>query len=148
MPVFDTSFTVPAPLQKVAEFHRDTRALKRLTPPPVFVQIHSMEPLAEGSRSVFTMWFGPLPLRWTAIHSNVDTMHGFTDTQEKGPLQSWQHTHHFEAIDERTSQVTEHIVYSHKSGWWGIFTRLAFAPLGLKLMFAYRAVVTRLACQR
>lgn len=85
MPVFDTSFTVPAPLQKVAEFHRDTRALKRLTPPPVFVQIHSMEPLAEGSRSVFTMWFGPLPLRWTAIHSNVDTMHGFTDTQEKGP---------------------------------------------------------------
>ena len=66
MPVFDFTFSVRAPLQAVAAFHHDTRALKRLTPPPVFVQIHSMEPLAEGSRSEFSMWFGPVPLRWVA----------------------------------------------------------------------------------
>jgi len=148
MPVFDFTFTVHAPLQAVADFHRDSRTLKRLTPPPVFVQIHSMEPLAEGSRSVFSMWFGPVPLRWVALHSNVDALRGFTDTQESGPLQTWQHTHRFKAIDTHSSRVSEQIVYSHKPGWRGLLTRLLFAPIGLRFMFTYRAQVTRRACER
>jgi hypothetical protein len=44
-----------------------------------------MEPLAEGSISDFTLWFGPLPIRWTARHSHIDPLHGFTDTQVRGP---------------------------------------------------------------
>ena len=48
MPVFETSFLVPASLSAVAAFHRGTEALKQLTPPPVFVQLHHVEPLAEG----------------------------------------------------------------------------------------------------
>ena len=40
MPVFDYSFTVPASLAAVRDFHRDTSALKRLTPPPTIVQLH------------------------------------------------------------------------------------------------------------
>jgi ligand-binding SRPBCC domain-containing protein len=148
MPVFDFTFTVRAPLQVVADFHRDSRTLKRLTPPPVFVQIHSMEPLAEGSRSEFSMWFGHVPLRWMALHSYVHGLRGFTDTHESGPLQTWQHTHRFEAIDTHSSRVSEHIVYSHKTGWRGLLTRLLFAPIGLRFMFTYRARVTRRACER
>ena len=53
MPVFDFSFTVDAPLSAVRDFHRDTSALKRLTPPPTFVRLISIEPLAEGSVSKF-----------------------------------------------------------------------------------------------
>ena len=48
MPVFDYSFTVDAPLAAVRDFHHDTSALKRLTPPTTIVQLHSIEPLAEG----------------------------------------------------------------------------------------------------
>ena len=44
--VFDFQFTVEAPLQAVATFHSDTRALKDLTPPPIITQIHRVEPLA------------------------------------------------------------------------------------------------------
>ena len=82
MPVFDYAFTVRAPLARVAEFHRDTRALQRLSPPPMFVQLHRLEPLAEGSVAEFTLWLGPLPLRWRAVHSNVDPLGGFTDTNQ------------------------------------------------------------------
>lgn len=148
MKTFTFSFTVPASIQRVAEFHKDSSALKRLSPPPVFVQIHAMQPLAEGSRSEFTMWFGPIAVRWVAVHSNVDPLHGFTDTQESGPLQWWQHTHRFEALDGASTRVSEQIVYAHKPGWRGWLTRLVFAPLGLRVMFTYRAWVTRRACSR
>src|SRR5512141_1391989 len=95
MQVFEYSFTVDAPVEAVAEFHRDTRALKRLTPPPVWVQLQRVDPLAEGSVSEFTLWFGPLPVRWQALHSNVDRLRGFTDTQARGPMRQWRHRHRF-----------------------------------------------------
>lgn len=44
MPVFDFQFTVRAPLTAVRDFHRDTSALRRLTPPPTIVQLHAIEP--------------------------------------------------------------------------------------------------------
>jgi hypothetical protein len=82
MPTFDFTFTVNAPLADVREFHRDTSALKRLTPPPTIVQLHDVEPLGEGSVSRFTLWVGPLPLRWTAVHRDVSER-GFTDVQRE-----------------------------------------------------------------
>jgi ligand-binding SRPBCC domain-containing protein len=143
MKTFNYSFRVNAPLRKVAEFHRDTRALKLLSPPTMFVQLHQWEPLAEGSKAEFTMWFGPIPLHWLAVHSRVDALHGFTDTQMHGPMQTWQHTHHFESLDEQSTLVNEHVKYEYKSGLAGIFTRILFNPLGLQILFTYRAWVTR-----
>lgn len=143
MSVFEYTFTVRAPLAAVAQFHRDTRALKRLSPPPLFVQLQRVEPLAEGSVAEFTLWFGPFPLRWQAVHSNVDALHGFTDIQTRGPLQRWRHTHRFEALDEAATRVVEYIEYEHADGWLGALTRLLFSPLGLRFLFAYRSWVTR-----
>ncbi len=143
MAIFETSFSVSAPLAAVAAFHRGTEALKILTPPPVFVQLHRVEPLAEGSRSEFSMWFGPFPIRWIAIHSQVDPLHGFTDTQVSGPMAAWQHTHRFEALGASLTRIDERIEYSYPPGWQGLFARILFNPLGLRLMFAYRAYITR-----
>lgn len=56
---FDFTITIRASLAAVADFHHDARALKRLTPPPIFVQLHRVEPLAEGSIVDFTLWFDP-----------------------------------------------------------------------------------------
>jgi ligand-binding SRPBCC domain-containing protein len=78
MPVFDYKFTVHASLQELSDFHRDTSALKKLTPPPTIVQLHESEPMEEGSVSRFTLWVGPLPLRWKAVHRGVSER-GFTD---------------------------------------------------------------------
>ncbi len=142
MPTFDYHFTVPAPLAAVAKFHSDTRALKLLTPPPTIVQLHSVEPLAEGSVSKFTLWVGPLPLRWTAVHRDVSER-GFTDVQVAGPVARWEHTHTFTPLDPHATRIEEHIEFEHRRGPWGLVTRALFAWPNLRLMFAYRAWVTR-----
>lgn len=146
--VFDYSFTVRAPLAAVAEFHHDTRALKRLTPPPLFAQLHRVEPLAENSVAEFTLWFGPLPVHWVAIHSSVDPQRGFTDTQQSGPMLYWQHTHRFEAVDDGATRVSEHIEYAHHPGRRGVFSRLLFNPPALRALFFYRGLVTRWTLER
>jgi ligand-binding SRPBCC domain-containing protein len=142
MPVFDFAFTVAAPLEAVREFHRDTSALRRLTPPPTFVQLHAIEPLAEGSVSRFTLWVGPLPLQWTAVHRNVSDR-GFTDVQAEGPARKWEHTHTFVPLDAATTEIREHIEFEHAGGFWGVVTRLLFSRPNLLLMFTYRKLVTR-----
>ncbi|MCB8981681.1 MAG: hypothetical protein H6657_30095 [Ardenticatenaceae bacterium] len=142
MPTFDYKFTVNAPQTAVANFHHDTRILKKLTPPPIFVQVHHFEPLGDGSEAEFTLWFGPLPVRWRAIHSDVSG-HGFTDTQASGPLRHWQHTHRFTAVSPHTTQVHEHVEYSHYSGRRGLLSRLLFNQPGLYLLFTARKWLTR-----
>jgi ligand-binding SRPBCC domain-containing protein len=145
---FTFTFTVRAPLTRVAAFHNDTRALKRLTPPPIFVQLHHVEPLAEGSAASFTLWFGPLPVRWLAVHSEVDALRGFTDQQRGGPLRWWKHTHRFSALDAQTTQVSEQVEYAHDRGWRGLLSRLLFNPPALRFLFAYRAHATRAALEQ
>jgi ligand-binding SRPBCC domain-containing protein len=143
MPVFDYTFTVKAPLAKVAAFHHNTWVLKRLTPLPIIVQMHRTEPLAEGAVAEFTLWFGPLPIRWLAVHSRVDPMRGFTDTQQQGPLKCWAHTHTFMAEGEQLTRVSEHIEYTHYPGLKGLLSRLLFAKPALYLLFTYRKFITR-----
>ena len=147
MPVFDFAFEVNAGLLVVQAFHHNTSALKQLTPPPTIVQIQSIEPLAEGSVSRFTLWVGPLPLRWTAIHKNVSG-NGFTDIQQSGPAKKWAHTHTFTEVDATHTQVNEHIEYEHKRGLWGIVTRLLFSYPNLYFMFCYRRWITKRACHK
>ncbi len=147
MPIFETSFTVKAALADVAAFHDDTRALKKLNPPPIVVQLHRVDPLGEGSVSEFTLWLGPLPIRWQAVHSDVGP-YGFTDTQASGPLAYWVHTHSFTAVDAQTTRVHERIVYTYAPGLKGLFSRLLFGKAGLTFLFAYRAWATRRAVER
>lgn len=142
MQIFETSFIVNAPLEAVSAFHADTSALKVLNPPFVFVQLHRVDPMAEGSISEFTLWMGPLPIHWRAVHSEVSS-NGFTDTLEDGPMASWRHTHQFVAIDEETTQIHEHIEYEYPAGWRGLASRILFGSLGLTALFTYRKWATR-----
>ncbi len=142
MPIFNFSFTVNAPLESVAAFHADTRALKTLNPPGVIVQLHRVDPMAEGSISEFTLWMGPIPVRWRAVHSAIGP-NGFTDTQASGPLKFWRHTHRFTVLDEHTTQIHEQIEYEFQPGWRGLFARILFGRLGLLALFTYRKLATR-----
>ena len=144
MPVFDYRFVVNASPAAVRDFHGDTSALKRLTPPPTIVQLHSIEPLAEGSVSEFTLWVGPLPLRWRAVHRDVSDR-GFTDVQAAGPAAKWEHTHSFVPLPDGRTEIREHIEYEHKPGFWGLVTRVLFSWPSLWFMFGYRRWVTRRA---
>jgi len=130
-------------LAAVAKFHQSAHLLKKLSPPPLLVQLHRVDALAENAIADFTLWFGPLPVRWVAVHSEVDALHGFTDTQQSGPLAAWRHTHRFTAIDANTTRVHEYIVYEYPVGWRGLLARLLFNPLALSFLFWYRGFITR-----
>lgn len=142
MPKFNYTFTVDAPLEAVSNFHKDTRVLKKLSPPPIFAQIHEYEPLAEGSKADFTLWFGPLPIHWQAQHSNV-SLHGFTDTQIRGPLKYWQHKHLFTPTADGKTLISEQIDYEHDTGLRGVLSRLLFSRPGLTMLFTARKIITR-----
>lgn len=142
MATFNYSFVVAAPVEAVSRFHKDTSVLKKLSPPPIFAQIHDFEPLGEGSKADFTLWFGPIPVHWQAVHQNVSA-HGFTDIQVRGPLKKWEHQHRFIPLNAAQTRVSEHIEYEHHSGLKGLFSRLLFSRLGLTLLFTARKLITR-----
>lgn len=147
MPSFQQEFLVDAPIEKVAEFHSSTRALKQLNPPPIFVQLNQIEPLGEGSRSDFTLWLGPLPIRWVAVHSEVDSLTGFTDTQMAGPFKTWVHRHQFQSIDGDKTRVVDQIeAQPGDHPFWGLISR--FMWLTLPILFSYRARQTRHAVEQ
>lgn len=142
MRYFQHEFQVNAPLERVAEFHNSTQALKLLVPPPLIVSFNHIDPMGEGSRSDFTMWFGPIPVRWVAVHSQVDPKAGFTDTQVKGPFRTWVHRHAFEPIDESSTRVVDQIKGQPSNHpFWGLVSR--FMWYTLPILFSYRARQTR-----
>ena len=147
MPIFEHTFTVTAPSDVVADFHGDTSVLKRLTPPPLFVTLQRAGRLTEGAIADFTMWFGPIPVRWRAVHHNVDER-AFTDVQLRGPLRKWRHTHRFIPLDENNTRVYDRVAYEHHAGPRGWVTRLLFNPASLTFLFAYRRTITRRALSR
>ncbi len=147
MPIFDYRFRVSAPVEAVSAFHFQTGILKALTPPLMIMQVHRFDPLADGSVGEFTMWMGPVPVRWVALHSNVSAT-GFTDTQTSGPMKFWQHTHRFNAISPTETEVHEHIEYEHHSGLRGLWSRMLFPRPALIALFTWRAFVTRRAVRQ
>lgn len=147
MKQYSHRFNVQASLDSVADFHRDSRALKQLTPPPLFLSFNKIEPQAEGSVVDFTMWLGPLPIRWVSTHSDVDPVHGFTDTQTTGPFEVWVHRHSFERVDDNTTRVIDQVrAKPSRHFFWGIISR--FMWLTLPILFAYRSRQTRKALER
>ena len=139
---FRHRFTVRAPLPRVAEFHARSASMAAITPPPIIVRIHqSPDVLADGDEMAFTLWMGPLPIRWRARIEDVSGS-GFTDRQLSGPFTEWVHRHTFVALDEQTTEVIDEVTtrLSRHPFWWlvGLGMRL-----GLPLLFAFRAWRTR-----
>ena len=139
---FDHRFRVEAPLADVRAFHARSEGLGLLTPPPAVVRVtDAPEVLGEGDDMRFTIWFGPLPIRWHARIESVSER-GFVDRQLDGPFETWVHTHGFEPAGDDATWVVDRIEAAPKRGlpWapvaWGMW-------LSLRPMFAYRAWRTK-----
>ena len=135
-------FRVRAPLAQVAEFHCHSASMAAITPPPIVVRVQRAPAvLAEGDEMAFTMWLGPLPIRWLARIEAVSAT-GFTDRQLHGPFGEWVHRHSFVAIDENTTEVVDEIS-------WRLRPHLLWGPvglgmrLGLPFLFAFRGWKTK-----
>lgn len=136
------TFTVQAPLEQVADFHAQSRSMGAITPPPVIAQVHRAPPrLGEGDEMEFTLWMGPIPLRWLARIEEV-SLNGFTDRQLRGPFAAWRHRHSFEALSEGATRVHDEIQAQPKNHLlWGAVGWLMW--LSLPVLFAYRGWKTR-----
>jgi ligand-binding SRPBCC domain-containing protein len=147
MLVFESRFRVEAPLEAVSAFHFQTGILKALTPPLMIMQVHRFDPLAEGSIGDFTIWMGPIPVRWTARHEGVSA-EGFWDVQVSGPMKSWRHSHKYVRVGDGVTEVRDRIEYEHDSGLRGLWSRLLFPRPALRALFLYRAWATRRGVRR
>jgi ligand-binding SRPBCC domain-containing protein len=135
-------FDVNATVEKVNSFHQSAKSLKSITPPFFFMSgIKAPARLSEGDEMAFTLWMGPLPVRWHARIENVDS-YGFDDVQTNGPFESWTHRHRFERINDQVTRVVDNIEYTIRRHWfWGpIGVGMA---LGLPILFWYRAHRTK-----
>jgi ligand-binding SRPBCC domain-containing protein len=140
--IYQHRFRVGASLAAVAEFHQRSASMAAITPPPIIVRMHATPAaLAEGDEMDFTMWLGPLPVRWMAQIEAVSPA-GFSDRQLQGPFAEWVHRHAFIAIDERTTDVMDEVTLRlRRNPLWGL---VGFGMwLGLPLLFAYRAWKTK-----
>jgi ligand-binding SRPBCC domain-containing protein len=136
------AFRVQAPLARVADFHTAASSLKAITPPLTPMQLHhAPEKMGDGDKMAFTMWMGPLPVRWEARVEEVSP-NGFLDRQMRGPFASWTHRHRFAAVGEATTEVVDEVEARLKPHLlWGAVGLAMW--IGLPLLFAYRAHKTR-----
>jgi ligand-binding SRPBCC domain-containing protein len=139
---YQHKFQVQASIQRVSEFHSRAASMAAITPPPIIVKIHSAPTvLGDGDQMSFTMWLGPLPVRWVAKIEDAPP-NGFRDRQVDGPFAEWVHTHRFAVVDENTTDVYDEIsLRLRKHLFWGA-VGLAMR-LGLPVLFAFRAWKTK-----
>jgi ligand-binding SRPBCC domain-containing protein len=135
-------FRVQAPLTAVAEFHTQSASMGAITPPPIIVRVtRAPARVREGDEMAFTMWLGPVPLKWVAHIDNLSGR-GFSDRQVNGPFQDWTHRRTFAALSEATTEVRDEVqARLRKHVLWGPLGLAMW--LGLPLLFAYRSRQTR-----
>ena len=140
--IYRHSFQVSATLAQVAEFHSRAASMAAITPPPILVRMHTAPSvLADSDQMDFTMWLGPLPVRWLARIEAVSPT-GFTDRQLQGPFAEWVHRHTFAAVDEQTTEVIDEVtIRLRPHPFWGA-VGLGML-LGLPILFAFRGWKTR-----
>lgn len=143
---FQFSFAVEAPQSQVWAFHRRADALRILTPPPIWAQIHETGALTNHMVTRMTLWLGPFPIHWEAEHVDVDAS-GFADIQRRGPMAYWRHDHRFTSIHEHKTEVCETIELAYSQGWKGVWTRALFNRLSLLLLFKYRQHRMQRSCK-
>lgn len=144
---FHHRFRVYAPLAAVTAFHRQPASLAAITPPPVLVRIQSAPAeLDEGDDMAFTLWLGPLPIRWLARIENV-TANGFLDRQLSGPFRHWLHRHTFVTINPAITEVYDTISAELRDEpQWRLLGRAMW--YSLPILFTLRARKTRRLLER
>lgn len=138
---FEYRFHVKAPREAVAAFHTDMRNLRAITPAPIRVH-RAPDVLVSGDEIVFTLWLGPLPVRWHGRVENL-SIEGFDDVQLDGPFGAWRHRHNFEEAEGGGTEVCDVVTASMPTLLSPRYPLAALMWIGLPLLFAFRARRTR-----
>ena len=139
VPKFVKESRIDAPPARVFAWHERPEALSDLTPP--WEKVRVVEPptsLQPGSRVVLVSSLGPIPLKWVAVHTELDPPHLFADRQESGPFASWYHRHHFLDDGKGGTLMRDEVDYEPPLGLLGRFLSHKMVRGKLERMFDYR----------
>ena len=98
-------------VKKVFDWHKNTFALERLTPPWDFVSVNKRQfinsyPLINGGKIEIKQKIFPLVnLKWKLIHQDYSENKKFTDLMLKGPFKFWRHEHIFQEKNLETNMI-------------------------------------------
>jgi ligand-binding SRPBCC domain-containing protein len=138
MMIFLNSFKVEAPLEQVADFHSRSASLAAISPPPVIIRLdEAPQSMSAGDEMSFTLWLGPLPIRWKALITKV-TETGFVDLQVEGPFEKWEHHHTFTSVSPSTTLVNDEIHVTLSNQLSKTLVGLGMM-VGLPFLLRYRA---------
>ena len=148
MPIFEWRSVMPAPADEVFAYHARPGAFRRLAPPWQKLEIVEDSGDVTSGRVVFDVSFGPIKRRWVAEMGSAVPGRQFVDRQVEGPFASWEHVHRFVPLDERTSELIDHVEYSLPAG--GLTDIVGEGPAGrtLSRLFRFRHERTRLDLER
>lgn len=145
---FRKSTLINAPVETVWEFYERPDILQLLTPPWQPVQIIQRQGgLGVGAFSEFRLWIGPLPIQWISQHTACTPYEQFTDKQQVGPMEVWQHQHLFQQEGHQT-RLVDLIDFSIPGGKFANWLLEEWVKSRLDDMFTYRHQVTRDYCQQ
>ena len=144
MPIFEWRGAMPASADEVFAYHARPGAFRRLAPPWQKLVVLEESGDVTAGRVAFDVWFGPLKRHWLAEMGSAVPGRQFVDRQLEGPFASWEHVHRFVPIDERHSEIIDHIEYSLPAG--GLTDAVGEGPAGktLSRLFRFRHERTRL----
>jgi ligand-binding SRPBCC domain-containing protein len=139
---------IAAPPAVVFAFHERPEALTLLIPPWESMRVAETDhSLAPGSRVVLSGRMGPFPMRWVAVHTELDPPRSFVDKQESGPFAYWEHRHLFLDDGAGGTLLRDEVEYAAPLGALGRWFGGWFIRRKLERMFAYRHDVTRRAIE-
>jgi len=130
---------MPASASTLWEWHTRPGAFARLAPPwePVEV-LRQQGGISNGATVTLRVHAGPIPLEWTARHSDVEPGRGFTDSQLSGPFASWVHRHAMVPLTDATSTMVDTIRYVAPFGPLGTIAAVAVIDGKLERLLRYR----------
>jgi uncharacterized protein (TIGR01777 family) len=139
MPTFTRTSIMPAPVERLADWHFHAGALDRLLPPWRRVSVESASGgVSDGSTVTLCIGNGPFSVRWLAKHERVQPGLSFVDRQVQGPFAEWVHEHRFRPYEDGRSALEDHVVWRAPGGKLGALLGNRLLERDLARMFAWR----------
>lgn len=129
---------MPVDAETVWTWHTRPGAFERLAPPwePVEVLARSGG-IRDEATVTLRVHAGPIAMKWTARHHDVQPGRGFSDTQVDGPFAAWTHRHAM-VPDGAASRMVDTIRYAAPCGALGGLVGAAWIDGKLERLLRYR----------
>ena len=139
--VLTSSQIIRTGIGRAWDFFSDPRNLAKITPPELDFTILSALPERVHAGLMIEYRVRPLlgiPVRWLTEITHVEQGKFFVDEQRIGPYRIWHHEHHFKALDDERTEITDRVTYVLPYGPLGDLVHPFLVKPQLAKIFAFR----------